>query len=118
MSYTDSFFRDLVKTRWGRILYFLGTMYCWTASALIWIDSRSSGLEYFFGLVGAGITSAWFMTTVLIQNEDEEEIRELKRELRNIKEMGSEYAARVSELEGIIEKARTRSRERRQGNNQ
>ncbi|MDA0855236.1 MAG: hypothetical protein O2900_04635 [Proteobacteria bacterium] len=110
--------QGIKESEWKIALYQLGMVYCWSVGVAFWYEPGTSGLESFIEAVGMVLVCLWFWTYVLILRETAAETKHLNDRL-HISETRRELAeARVSELEGIIEKARARSRSRRQRNNE
>ena len=121
----DHFFRGISESDWKMSLYKLGMLSCYCFCVVFWIEFGSGGLKSFFQPLGMAFVTLWFIANFCVIREQDEEAGKLNGKLgeAEIQLRDSENARlyaekRVSALEGIIEKARTRSRERRQGNNQ
>lgn len=110
--------KSLEEAEWKANLFGLGSVYCWSISVGFWLANDLSVLSTLVHLVGILLATLWFFINFYLLKEEGEIKQHLRKQLDNSEYFRRQAEARVSELEGIIEKARARSQERRNRNNQ
>jgi hypothetical protein len=110
--------QSILDSKWKAALFGFGMVFCYSWCIAAWIEWGSDGLKAFFQPLGMIFVTLWFFANFKLHKEQDEEAGALREQLRYSEDERLYAKKKVSELEGIIEKARTRSRERRQGNNQ